>query len=29
MTNSTNRGPVVRDGIEHAPDREFFVARLA
>jgi predicted Fe-S protein YdhL (DUF1289 family) len=24
-----SNGPIIRDGIEHAPGREFFVARLA
>lgn len=29
MTNDANPGPVIRDGIEHAPDSAFFAARLA
>jgi predicted Fe-S protein YdhL (DUF1289 family) len=24
-----SNGPVIRDGVEHAPDNAFFVARLA
>ena len=29
MMDETKRGPVIRDGIEHAPDGTFWVARLA